>query len=384
MKKILLSSLIAAAAAVPAFAGINNINYQAVIKDGGTAVNDQKVTLKFELLDKSQTVVYTEEQTPTTTSTGYVSCKLGENADLSTLNWGDLTLKVSVDLGSGFEVISSGAVSSVPTALHALTSADTDTLREEVDAFATMVETRFDRVQDQVDLIFPEVEKLIEDNGETKATLLSMGADVAQIEGLAAQVEELNTNTDAFADMTEERFGKIEKELADAQANLENFGENFEKVGEIVRANETAIEELNTNTDAFATMAEARFDKVEKEIADAQANLENFGENFEKVGEIVRANETAIEELNTNTEAFAEKVETRFDKVEKELGDAQADIEDLAKKVNLVEESVKMIVDPSDPESIINSMSERMAAMENELMSKIAELEAEIAALKAK
>ncbi|MDE6479409.1 MAG: hypothetical protein K2L45_03990, partial [Muribaculaceae bacterium] len=161
MKKILLSSLIAAAAAVPAIAGINNINYQAVIKDGNTAVNDQKVTLKFELLDK-EGVVYTEQQTPTTTSTGYVSCKLGEDADLSTLNWGDLTLKVSVDLGSGFQVISEGAVSSVPSALYALRSADTDEIKAQTEAMADMLELRLDKIQGNVDANTADLENIKE------------------------------------------------------------------------------------------------------------------------------------------------------------------------------------------------------------------------------
>lgn len=73
MNKFLLSSLIAAAAAVPAFAGVNNINYQAVIKDAEGVVKDKQVELKFELLDNA-TVVYSEEQAPTTNAAGLVVC----------------------------------------------------------------------------------------------------------------------------------------------------------------------------------------------------------------------------------------------------------------------------------------------------------------------
>ncbi|MDE6696912.1 MAG: hypothetical protein K2K25_08525, partial [Muribaculaceae bacterium] len=240
MKKILLSSFIAAAAAVPAFAGVNNINYQAVIKDGNSVVANKEVSLKFELLDDTDKVVYTEEQTPTTTEAGYVSCQLGQDKDITTLNWGDLSLQVSVDLGSGYQVISKGAVSSVPTALYSLSSADTDALRGEIDDFANLVEYRFDMLQNQADI---------------------------------------------------------------TDSDLENLKENLNMVSEIVRTNETAVDELNTNTDAFATMVEERFDQLQNQADLTDSDLESIKENLTMISEVVRANETAVDELNTNTDA---------------------------------------------------------------------------------
>ena len=134
MKKILLSSLVAAATTMPAFAGVDNINYQAVIKDGGSVVASQKVALKFELLDNAENVVFSEIQYPTTNAAGYVACQLGQDNDLTVVEWGDLTLRVSIDLGRGYEVFSSEAVSSVPSSLYSLRSADTDALKADVDA----------------------------------------------------------------------------------------------------------------------------------------------------------------------------------------------------------------------------------------------------------
>ena len=479
MKKIILSSLMAAAAAVPALAGVDNINYQAVIKNGNNVVSSKAVEMKFELLDKAENVVYTEDQTATTNAAGYVSCQLGGEA-LSTIEWGDLTLRVSINLGNGYEVISNEAVSSVPTALYALRSADSDEIKaaveelmienesnktsilginaelvkfdgfiedvenfnndlseklepmmglnyEEINEFHERVSDRLVVLSESNDEIVEAVEGLVKENedikanlkdlgadaaqieglaqkvenvegtlktiiqgedgeegmfvqignalgeiGETveglvkenediKANLRDLGADVAQIEGLAQELDELNNNTDAFATMVEGRFDKVEKGLADTDTaieqlteqtdafatmvenridklqgevatldnDFENLGENLNNVGTIARANEQAIDELNTNTEAFATSVETRFDKVEKELSDAQNDLANLGENFEKVGEIVRANETAVNELNTNTEAFAEMVETRMDKVEKELADTDNDIENV-------------------------------------------------------
>ncbi|MDE6290576.1 MAG: hypothetical protein K2M16_03500, partial [Muribaculaceae bacterium] len=132
MKKIILSALVAAAAAMPAFAGVDNINYQAVIKNGSSVVADKQVTMKFELLDKAENVVFSEIQYPVTSAAGYISCQLGEGNDLSVVDWGDLTLRVYVDLGSGFEIISNDAVSSVPSSLYSLRSADTDELKAQM------------------------------------------------------------------------------------------------------------------------------------------------------------------------------------------------------------------------------------------------------------
>lgn len=114
---------------MPAIAGVNNINYQAVIKNGNHIMANQEVTLKFDLYENGE-VIYSEEQTKTTTDGGYVSCLIGENDDISGLNWGNLSLEVSVNLGGGFEVISRGPVSSVPTALYALRTAETDEIKK--------------------------------------------------------------------------------------------------------------------------------------------------------------------------------------------------------------------------------------------------------------
>ncbi len=440
MKKILLSSLMAAAAAVPAFAGVDNINYQAVIKNGNEVVANSQVDMKFELLD-NETVVYSEQQSMTTNASGLVSCQLG-GEELSTIEWGDLTLRVSINFGNGYEVISNETVSSVPTALYALRSADGDNLRAEIDdfanlvefrfdkvekglgdtdnsiaqltemtdAFATMNEQRIDRLQSQVDRLdealevsgttdysalvkdleelktqteeglakvdvfadaFDEIEAIVAANEETQATLRNMSADIAQVEGIAKEIEELNTNTESFAEMTEARFDKVEKELGDTQKE---------------------IAELNTNTESFATMVEERFDKVEKELSNTDQTIEEIGglvkdveeiqsnvknlsadvaqieglatkvETLENSFNILTKGEDGeegtlvqmgnaigelgdkVEELNTGTESFATMVEERFDKVEKELGDTQGDIEGLNGRVDNVESTLKTIL----------------------------------------
>ncbi|MDE5871282.1 MAG: hypothetical protein K2H22_05035 [Muribaculaceae bacterium] len=326
MKKILLSSLIAAAAAVPAFAGVDNINYQAVIKNGSNVVANTEVAMKFELLDKAETVVYSEEQSQKTNASGYVACQLGKDDALSTIEWGDLTLRVSVNLGNGFEIISNEAVSSVPTALYALRSADSDEIKE-------------------------VVEELMLDNESTKTSLIGVNAELVKLNGFVEEVDAFNT------DLVE----KLEPMMG---LNYEEVNDFHQRVSETLLALNENVDEMFTNTDAFATMVEGRFDSLQKLIENTDNDLENIKENltnaFEakdaeiaeinaqlenlnQVGAVVRANEEAIEQLNTSVESFATMVEGRFDKVEKELGDTQTkvdEIESLKAKIADLEEEL--------------------------------------------
>ena len=323
MKKILLSSLIAAAAAVPAFAGVNNLNYQAVIKNGTAVVANENVELKFELVD-GEDVVYNEVQYVKTNASGFVACQLGNNSEsFSTINWGNLNLRVSIDLGNGYEVISNEAVSSVPTALYALRTADTDEIKDAVEELMIDVESNKISLLG-VNAELAKIDGFIEDvenfNTELSKQLEPMmGLNYEEVNDFHQRVsealtnlmdsnEELNTNTEAFATMAEGRFDNVEKQLGDLTNDLENLGENVNNIGSIARANEQAIDELNTNTESMAIMIEGRFDKVEKELGDAQKD---------------------IEELNENTDAFADMVEARFDKVEKGVADTDADIENI-------------------------------------------------------
>ena len=246
MKKFLLSSFIAAAAAVPALAGVENINYQAVIKNGSEVVADKKVAIKFDFLDKAEKVVYTEIQYPTTNAAGYVSCQLGQDKDLSEVDWTDLTLAVSVDLGNGYQALSSEAVSSVPSALYALRSADSDEIKE-------------------------AVEELMQDTELNKETILGINAEIVKLNGIADGLDETyasKNDVDAFATMLEERIDKIEASAAATDKDFKNLDENL--------------------TNAF-TGVDAKFEEIEGQL-----------ENLNNVSAVVRANEEAIEELQDN------------------------------------------------------------------------------------
>ncbi|MDE6812090.1 MAG: hypothetical protein K2J15_07040 [Muribaculaceae bacterium] len=218
MNKFLLSSLVAAAAAVPAVAGVNNLNYQAVIKDGNGVVANKEVALKFELLDNAKAVVYTEDQTAKSNAAGLVVCQLGNEDALSTIEWGDLSLRVSVNLGNGFQVISTEPVSSVPTALYALRSADSDEIKA-------------------------AVEELLIDNETNKETIYGVNAEIVKLNGVA----------DEFSEFMEESYPIIAESLANLTTQAD---ENYDDLKGSIERNVTNI-----------TVLQGKVGDIEEEVA---------------------------------------------------------------------------------------------------------------------
>ena len=268
MKKILLSSFIAASESVPAFAGLNNINYRAVIKNGNDVVANKILPMKFELLNDEEQVVYVEEQAVKTNAAGYVSCQLGnEEQLLKTIKWGDLTLRVSINFGNGvYEVVSNEEVSSVPTAIYALTSADSNEIREAVEGLMEDTElnketilginaeiVRLNGVVENYDEVVEAVEGLVKDNEETQAKLNSFGADLAQIEGLAEKVEKLeNSDVSKFAGLAD-KVESLEEGLA-AIVSPTDPESMMNQINGALGSVQDQIDEVNANTEAFADM----------------------------------------------------------------------------------------------------------------------------------
>ena len=341
MNKFLLSSLMAAAAAMPAVAGVDNINYQAVIKDADGIVKDTKVDLKFELLD-DQTVVYTEEQAPTTNASGLVVCQLGGDDALTDLNWGNLTLKVSVNLGHGYQVISNEPISSVPTALYALKSADSE-------------------------MIIDEVQTLILENETTKETILGINAELVKLNGVADDVEDLKQSFENLGENLDNSFSQMQAQFDEVNGQIENLNQ----VAAVTRANEEGLENvekdfanLGENLDNAFSQMQAQFDEVngqlenlnqvaavvranEEAIETLQGDFNNLGENLDnsfsqmtakfdevegqlenlnQVAAVTRANEEAVEELNTSVEAAFERLQNIIDKMQRQIDSLEAEI----------------------------------------------------------
>lgn len=117
---------------LPLFADINTMNYQAVINNAeGKPVADSPVGFKFEILLNNASL-FEETATVTSNNQGLVEWLIGSSSEngLSGIDWaaGNLVLRVSVDINGGqnYSSIYESAIQSVPTAMYAAKSGDSE------------------------------------------------------------------------------------------------------------------------------------------------------------------------------------------------------------------------------------------------------------------
>jgi len=106
------------------FAQGGGFNYKALIANGGSALSNQTVNIKFTVLENGTTNVYQETQSATTDANGIVSVIVGEGTstdDFTTIDWGSnpYFLKVEIDSGSGYQDFGTNELKSVPYAKFA-------------------------------------------------------------------------------------------------------------------------------------------------------------------------------------------------------------------------------------------------------------------------
>ena len=382
MKKLILSSMIAAAAAIPALAGVNNVNYQAVIKNGNEVVANKEVAMKFELLSDGE-AVWSQEQKPTTNAAGLVSCQLGEGIEAVDFN-GDLTLQVSIDLGNGFQVISNEAVASVPSALR---SADAQEL-------------------------YPVVIELMEENENTKETLLGVNAQLAQFEGFVEEVSdfhervneallnlnELTESYDQFNQRVSEELQKLigldYEELGDFNQRVSDRIAYLSEVLETIEGTDYAnmVTELNAKLEELKSYS-AKIQEIEDFNNRLSEELEPMvGLNYEEINDFhQRVSETltdlnekadAMDEFNQSvSDALAplqglnyEEVNDFHQRVSEELVQLNEDRETLADVVKEVEGLVK---DNEETQSNLKNISADVAQIEG-LAKKVESIEEEL------
>lgn len=105
------------------------VNYQAVVRDGSNLLTNQIVDIRFTLLSGG-IEVYEETQNLSTDERGLIHAVIGTGTallgTLDSIPWesGDVSLKVSMDAGSGFVNLGTTAMESVPFSLYAQQVAD--------------------------------------------------------------------------------------------------------------------------------------------------------------------------------------------------------------------------------------------------------------------
>ncbi|MEM7368329.1 MAG: hypothetical protein AAF587_06975 [Bacteroidota bacterium] len=105
------------------------LNYQAVIRDGGTLLTNQGLNIEFTLLSGG-VEVYKEVQNLTTDDRGLIQTEIGDGTpsfgSIEGVPWesGDVELSVSMDVGNGFVFMGTSEMESVPFSMFSEQVAD--------------------------------------------------------------------------------------------------------------------------------------------------------------------------------------------------------------------------------------------------------------------
>lgn len=478
MKKILTSAL-AIAAALPVFANLNTMNYQAIITgtDGEPVIN-QKIGLKFTILSEDG-IAYSEMAGVTSDDKGLVSWEIGSSeGGLAGINWGaaNYILEVSVDLNGGqdYSSVYISTIQSVPTALYsvngeealnearntafvvnnmsekvdflnnvtedffneqmalnenyemALTRVmtemeDLQQLPDQVDAFATMTETRLDKMQAQIDSIDgindpEELANLIDNVNNLNEWKLNVGADVARIDGLSERMEILTDSVynngldirDLYAQMDEFKNKVWENEVT--RADLEEVFMANEKTQEFATQIQNGVnileEKVDINTKEIENLKQ-HVDNANQNIADLQVKVDEFSNKVWE-NEVTRTDLQEVIDANIETQNFAKSLKDNVDKntyyieeLREQMGTVVPEVTDLRTNIDILKGQVDNIsgseVTYAEFEELFNKVSgidwrseenfarsiQNKEAIDDEIRPAIADLKTNVTGIKA-
>lgn len=190
-------------------AALNTMNYQAVINNTeGKPASDTPVGLRFSIVD-GENILFTEETVVKSDANGMVQWQIGSSSPegLEGIDWGTgrLSLQVGVDLDGGTDYTSvyTSTLQSVPTAMYAVKSGDSENIiRDVYDNRARIEELRFD-TYDGMEGLRKELETLIFEN--------AIGSDIARDEIRKLMDERLFEMEDAMRAEFQARLAELEK-----------------------------------------------------------------------------------------------------------------------------------------------------------------------------
>lgn len=212
MKKI-FSLILTALMAVPTFAGLNTINYQAVVKGGdfNQVQSNQNIGARFNIVS-GDNVLFTEETTLKSNEEGVISYEIGSSNEngLQNIDWSlsGLMLEVSLDLKGGTDYTStiSSSISSVPTAMLAVKSLDNQKLQENVNDITNLAEENMMRTRALEDEVLSNKVMINE-------ILVMTEKNMVQIDELQHRFDEAYTEVENFVMQQQEYITNIRVQI---------------------------------------------------------------------------------------------------------------------------------------------------------------------------
>ncbi len=242
MKNILLPLATALLATLPVMADINTMNYQAVINEAdGKPAAEKNIGIRFAIVSGESTLM-SEETVLTSDAAGMVKYQIGSTLEngLSNIDWtaNDLILQVGIDLNGGTDYSSaySSTIQSVPTAMYAGRSGDSDELRNLIYRSEADIESLKAHVTDLVDKTVTR--------DELNDVRYMLDATIKNLEtSLAAAMSMIDENTmrgydnmqrieilNAENDRTRDDFNQLEKYLYELNDRIMMLEERMESL----------------------------------------------------------------------------------------------------------------------------------------------------------
>lgn len=352
MKKFILP--IALLATLPAFANLNTVNYQAVVKDAnGALAVDKTVGLKFTILS-GETTLYTEEGTTKTGANGLVEWQIGSKNEegLADINWEaeDVTLEVGIDLngGTNYSSVYTSTVQSVPAAFYSSNGAQA---LEEVRGVAprvSMLEEAVGNLEttlnetlgedaaaalEEVRNLAPRVVILEEDAANTLTTLNDLGDQVDLLNESAVsmnvRVSKVEEGLENIEKTVAEEIDPVLGELNEATTSL---GSRMNMVEEDLK---NLLTTVNDEVSENASQALEEVRAIGPRVAALEYAEENNLKTFEELGQQVDELNAAAVSTGVNLGKVQEGLENLEKTVSEDIDPVLNEVRDAATSLGL-------------------------------------------------
>lgn len=247
MKKI-LSIAVALFSTLSLLASVNTLNYQAVINTpDGTPASDKEIGMRFAVVN-GDNILIAEETVVKSSADGLVEWQIGStlSGGLSAVDWSidGLMLQVGIDLNGGKDYTSvySSTIQSVPAAMYAERSGDSDELRHMIDT------VRAEALNNllSIDNIVRELYERCDNNTAVSEKI------VDDVNNLAVYVTDLRAKTEMLIyelDKSREQIAVLE---ASTEAKfLVERAYTDDRINEVCHALNVAIAELQGQIDSL-------------------------------------------------------------------------------------------------------------------------------------
>ena len=235
MKKI-LSLAVALFSAMGLMASVNTLNYQAVINTpDGSPASEKEIGMCFSIVNGDD-ILFAEETVVKSSAEGLVEWQVGStlSGGLSAIDWSvsGLMLQVGIDLNGGrdYSSVYSSTIQSVPVAMYAERSGDTNELRLSIDELHAVLLGNIEGLRSFVEYLEDrsnENSVRIDDLSKESSNLMASMMDLRdKTEHLMYELDNQRAETDDRFNAVYNGLSHLMDTVSDLQKQVDDLREN--------------------------------------------------------------------------------------------------------------------------------------------------------------